>query len=194
LNHSIGPGVVADTMFTNNEIDWQDVHAAQNGTLALLNEDFQFPFRNDEFYDVNIGGRPEPIILQECEALEAPGGMCIEPMFRGISRIDWLREIEWNDPESPDPEWPGSIYTNFELDEVKNGCGPKGLTSYQGVSRSSSLTNGKNYGFMSYKMIEDKPVRRADVFWGFDPYRFDEEASRKAIRWVLQYFGLPINP
>ena len=194
LNHSIGPGVVADTMFTNNEIDWQDVHAAQNGTLALLNEDFQFPFRNDEFYDANIGGRPEPIILQECEALEAPGGMCIEPMFRGISRIDWLREIEWNDPESPDPEWPGSIYTNFELDEVKNGCGPKGLTSYQGVSRSSSLTNGKNYGFMSYKMIEDKPVRRADVFWGFDPYRFDEEASRKAIRWVLQYFGLPINP
>ena len=44
------------------------------------------------------------------------------------------------------------------------------------------------------KMIADKPVRRADVFWGFDPYRFDTEDSRKAIRWVLQYFGLTINP
>ncbi len=43
-------------------------------------------------------------------------------------------------------------------------------------------------------MLPDKPVQRADVYWGFDPYRFDNEGTKKAIRWVLEYFGLTINP
>ena len=47
---------------------------------------------------------------------------------------------------------------------------------------------------MSYKMYQDKPWGAGDVYWGFDPYRFDEDGTRKAIRWVLDYFGLPINP
>jgi hypothetical protein len=189
--HGVGPGVIADTMFTDTTIDWQDAVGLQNGTLKLLDENFQFPFRTDEFYDANISSRSEPVILQQCDVVEAPGGMCVEPMFRGISRIDWLREIRYVEG---DLEWPQSTYSDFELDENKNGCGNLGLTSFEGRDRSSSRTNGYNYGFMSYKMIQDKPVRKADVFWGFDPYRFDHDDSRKAIRWVLQYFGLAINP
>jgi hypothetical protein len=187
INHSIGPGVIADTMFTNPEIDWPDVANAQADSLGLFNG--SFPFRNDEFYDTNISTRAEPVILQRCsDVVEAPGGYCVEPMFRGISRFDWLREIKYDEG---DTEWPQSKYSNFDLDD---GCGPLGLTGYEGRSRSSSRTNGLPYGFMSYKTILDKPVRKADVYWGFDPYRFDQEDSRKAIRWVLQYFGLSINP
>ncbi|MEN8007251.1 MAG: hypothetical protein ABFS42_09570 [Candidatus Krumholzibacteriota bacterium] len=185
-NHGIGPGVVADTMLTNKIIDWPDEANARGDTLGLFNG--SFPFRNDEFYDVNISSRAEPVILHECEALEAPDGLCVEPMFRGISRMDWMREIFY---AKGDMEWPQSTYIDYDLTQ---GCGAFGLTSYEGRDRSSSTTNGLTYGFMSYKMIEDKPVRRADVYWGFDPYRFDEEDSKTAIRWVLQYFGLSINP
>jgi len=192
ISHGIGPGVVADIIQTNEIIDWPDVANARNDSLGLFNG--SFPFRNDEFYDVNISSRAEPIILHECDFLEAPGGLCVEPMFRGISRIDWMREIkhaqgylEW--PMLNEDETQG--YTAYDLDQ---GCGAFGLTSYQGVPRSSSRTNGMNYGFFSYKMLGDKPVRKADVYWGFDPYRFNEKDSKNAIRWVLQYFGLSINP
>jgi len=47
---------------------------------------------------------------------------------------------------------------------------------------------------MSYKMVEDKPSGKADVYWGFDPYRFDQNETKKAVRWVLDYFGMQINP
>lgn len=186
-NHSIGPGVVADTMFTNPVIDWPDVANARNDSLGLFNG--AFPFRNDEFYNTNISTRAEPVILQTCsDVAEAPGGFCVEPMFRGISRMDWLREIKH---AAGDTAWPQNVYSDFDMDE---GCGSLGLTGYDGRARRSSVTNGLPYGFMSYKTILDKPVRKGDVYWGFDPYRFDVDDSRKAVRWVLQYFGLSINP
>ena len=191
INHNIGPGVIADTMFTNTVIDWHDAVDAQADTLRLYNQKYHYSWRNDEFYNDNISTRAEPIIRQECDVLEAPGGMCIEPMFKGISRFDWLREIRWNVDEPPDPEWPQSTYTDAELTEI---CGIVGLTSYQGHSYASSKTNGMTYGFMSYKMVADKPGRKADVFWGFDPYRFDKDGTQNAVRWVLQYFGLTVNP
>ena len=99
-----------------------------------------------------------------------------------------MRQYMWDDG---DPDWPASQYSDFELDD---GCGPLGMTSYQSIPRSSALTNGQTYGYFSYKMIEDKPVRKADVYWGFDPYRFDPDETKKTIRWVLEYFGLQINP
>jgi hypothetical protein len=188
VNNSIGPGVIADTMFTNPIIDWHDVVDLRADTLQLANPVYSYTFRTDEFYNANVSSRNESVILQECDAPEAPGGMCIEPMFRGISRFDWLREIRYSEGET---DWPSSRYSDFDLDEA---CGTQALTSYNGIPRSSSKLNGKIYGFRSYKMIADKQFRRPDVYWGFDPYRFDEEDSRKAIRWVLQNFGLTINP
>jgi len=110
-------------------------------------------------------------------------------MFRGISRFDWLREIKYE--EDGNTDWPQSVYDDLAL---SNACGLFGLTGYEGRPRSSSIVNGLPYGFMSYKTVLEKPGRKADVYWGFDPYRFDVEGSRKAIRWVLDYFGLDINP
>lgn len=182
-NQLIGPGVIADTMWTDPQIDWQDHMDAAADTLRLLHN--TFAFRNDEFVDANISTRSTVIVPQTCT--EGPGGMCIEPMFRGIARFDFVREYQWSHGE---PDWPANRYTE---DQLINGCGPMALTSYQGQSLMGARTNGKVFGYFSYKTIADKPVPRADVYWGFDPYRFDHVEATKAIRWVLQYFGLQIN-
>ncbi len=70
---------------------------------------------------------------------------------------------------------------------------PIALTSWDGVERSSARTNGEMFGFLSYKTVPTKQWKAADIYWGFDPYRFDHNGAKKAIRWALQYFGLQIN-
>ena len=61
--HSLGPGVIADTLFTNPDIDWRDTYVTD-----LENP---FPFHGDEFVNGNISSRPTPIIEQEC--VDGPG-------------------------------------------------------------------------------------------------------------------------
>ncbi len=182
-NHLIGPGVIADTLWTDAGIDWPDVVSAAADTLELFS--LTFPFRDDEFVDANLSSRATPFAPQECTA--GPAGRCVEPMFTGIARYDYIREYYWAQGEA---EWPHSRYTDYELD---TGCGPLALTDYQGDPRGSARTNDQTYGYFSYTLIQDKPVPKADVYWGFDPYRFDHNEAGKAVQWVLQYFGLQIN-
>lgn len=182
-NHLIGPGVVADTMWTEPEIDWHDYVDAAADTMALFHG--TFPFRNDEFVNANISYRATVITTQDCAS--GPAGKCVEPMYTGVARFDYMREYYRDQGET---DWPHNRYSAYELDA---GCGPMALTSYEGVGRSSARTNDKTFGYFSYKVIDDKPVQKADVYWGFDPYRFDHTESRQAIRWVLQYMGLQIN-
>jgi hypothetical protein len=185
--HGVTPGAIVDTLWTDPVIDWHDVVDAAGGNLNLFAN--TFPFRSDEFTDVNITDRTTPVVPQDCaHIIASPDGMCVEPMFTGISRMDWMREVKWSEG---DPDWPFSEYSVWELED---GCGPLGLTSYQEIPLSSSRTHGHTYGYLSYRMVEDKPSNKADVYWGFDPYRFDHEETKKAIRWVLDYFGLKINP
>ena len=62
------------------------------------------------------------------------------------------------------------------------------------MPRGSARTQGKIFGFFSYKMTGDKPGGSPDVFWGFDPYRFDHDKIQDAIRWVLSLnFGLNVK-
>lgn len=190
-SHLIGPGAIPDTIDTNPEIDWRDFEAAAVDTLSLFDEQ-AFSFDADEFIDANITTRITPITPQECSGEDytganVPNGLCIEPMFTGIARMDWMRQQKW---ARGDTEWPQSRYDAETLD---SGCGPMALTGYAGRAQASARTNGKVFGYLSYKMVPRKPYKVADVYWGFDPYRFDREGSRKAIRWVLQYFGLQIN-
>jgi hypothetical protein len=189
--HLIGPGVIPDTMYTNPTIDWRDVVAARADTLSLLDQQ-AFVWDSDEFVDANISPRTTPITPQECDtpdyaSANVPNGMCVEPMFTGISRIDWMREVQWARGHTG---WPQDRYENKVIDA---GCGSQALTEYQGRLRTSARTNGLVFGYLSYKTVPNKQVRVADVYWGFDPYRFDTEGTQKAIRWVLGYFGLQIN-
>ncbi|MCB1182124.1 hypothetical protein KDM41_01740 [bacterium] len=183
--HLIGPGVVADTIWTEPQIDWHDYVDAAADTMKLFGT--AFPFNRDEFIDANITSRSTPIVPQECDPDFSPNGLCVQPMFRGIARFDYIREYRWSRGET---DWPSSRWTDAE---IADDCGPLALDPYGGQIYGTAKTNGRVFGYMSYKMIQDKPNQKADVFWGFDPYRFDHEESRKAIRWVLQYFGLQIN-
>lgn len=185
--HGIGPGAIADTIGTNGDIDWRDLVSDAADTLGNA-----FPFAGDEFVNNNISSRSTPIILQECgEETGSPDGYCIQPMFKGQARFDWLRQRKWAEG---DDAWPSSTYGNTRLDEI---CGVMALTSYVDgetvVPNGSARSNGQTYGYMSYKTVEDKPGGRADVYWGFDPYRFNHTQTKKAVVWVLEYFGLPIN-
>ncbi|MCB1182671.1 hypothetical protein KDM41_04500 [bacterium] len=181
-NHLVG-GAIPDTIWTDPEIDWRDADAAAGDSLSLASG--FFPFRDDEFIDANISSRPTPIVAQDC--LDGPGGLCVEPMFRGVSRFDYVREIK---RAGGDADWPQSEYAAVELESV---CGPLALTAYEGEPDRSARTNGQVYGFLSYKSVADKPSGKADVYWGFDPYRFDHESARQAVRWALDYFGLQIG-
>jgi len=190
-NHLVGFGALADTIFTDTEIDWRDAVAAAADTLSLFDQ-LAFPFGSDEFINANIGMRPTPFTPQECAGLEyagvnAPSGMCVEPMYTGIARLDWMREQE---RARGDTNWPSSRYSAAELEE---GCGTMALTGYEGQAMGSALTNGQVFGYLSYKSVPNKPSRKADVYWGFDPYRFDHAQTKQALRWVLEYFGLTIN-
>jgi len=176
-NHQVGSEAIADTIFTNPNIDWRD-----NGDDEI---DTVFPFTGDEFVDANISSRPTPFFPQECA--DGPNSLCIEPMFTGHARYDWLREQKWAAGQA---DWPYDTYSPNELDDL---CGELALTTYDGQPNGSSRTNGQTYAYLSYKNIEDKPGERANVYWGFDPYRFDHNESKKAIRWVLDYFGLELN-
>jgi hypothetical protein len=177
-NHQVAPGAMADTIATDPLINWQDV-----GLYELENT---FVFTGDEFIDANISSRPTPWSSQECP--DGPGGYCVEPMFTGQARFDWVREGKWAEG---DTDWPYSEFNSSELEQI---CGPMSLTAYGEVFLGSARTNGLTYGFMSYKNVADKPSGKADVYWGFDPYRFDHQQTRNAIRWVLDYFGLQLNP
>lgn len=181
--YDVAPGAtgIPDTLFSDPIIDWKD---EANWSSDLL-EDI-YTWGSDEFYDANITStRPTPYQLQLCP--EAPSGFCVEPMFRGVARFDWLREKRWAEGEV---DWPESRSSYDDLDEI---CGSMALTSYEGVPDRSALTNDKTFGFISYKMFAEKDWGKADIYWGFDPYRFDSQSSRQAIHWVLRYFGLQVN-
>lgn len=183
--HLIGPGVLADTISTNPIIDWKDDKARREGRLTL-NSDL-FVWKEDEFVDANISGtRLTPIIRQTCA--DGPNGLCIEPMYRGISRFDWLREIRWSEG---DAGWPLSRHAAAALRD--SFCGYFALASLDTLELSTARTNGRNFGWMSYKMVADKESGKPDVYWGFDPYRFDEDDTQEAILWVLEYFGLDLE-
>lgn len=183
-NHLVAPGAIMDTIWTDASIDWRDGIDALDGSIELFS--LSFPFRRDEFVDGNVSPRSTPLVFQSCA--DGPSGACIEPMFTGISRFDYVREFARSQGEA---DWPFNRYSSAELD---NGCGPLALTVYETAPQSTARTNGRTYGYFSYKMVADKPSGKADVYWGFDPYRFDHNEAKKAVRWVMEYFGLQINP
>lgn len=198
--HAIGPGVVADTIMTNPCIDWRDRAADSRGELGIVTNGFLW--RDDEFVDADISQRGTQFQKQVCDDAEqgSPDGMCIEPMWRGYARFDWLREYK---RAQGDPFWPNSgtdpAYSPDALDDTCGQSGSYALTSWYDTAadsiliRGSARTNGQVFGYFSYKMTADKPSGKADVFWGFDPYRFDHEEMKKAVRWVLgSHFGLQV--
>ena len=187
-HHNIGPSAISDVINTSILMDWRDPLPGEGLATAL---DTPFPFPGDEFVNGVISEAPSSMVPQLCE--DGYNGYCIETMFTGVSRYDWIRDRMW---EYGDTEWPYNLY---DLNDLAGMCGGMALSTYVDEDGNTfplgtARTTGQTYGYFSYKTITDKPVPLADVYWGFDPYRFDHEESQKAIIWVLSdYLELPVD-
>ncbi len=167
---------IADSIPTESTIDWRDLDPAYYDNL--LNP---YQWGDDEFYE-NPGDRPTPFTYQTCAG--GPGGQCTEPMFRSTARFDWIRAQHL--AADPNDTWPEGYYS-VPMSQL---CGRYALENLD-----TAKTDGQVVGFLSYRTIDAKPSGRADVVWGFDPYRLDHGAMTDAIRWVLgEHFGLAMIP
>jgi hypothetical protein len=169
-------GVFPDTIYTYGElIDWEDAFAENRDNLN------PWVWGTDEFYDANISIRVTPWAPQICEDQE-----CLEPMFRSYSRFDWIKDLHL---AAGDTLWPYDIFETFDM--LQSRCGRHAIDVVTQRSRTSDLV----VGFFSHKTEQNKPSRKADVYWGFDPYRFKHEDIQDAIHWVLgDHFGLVMKP
>jgi RimJ/RimL family protein N-acetyltransferase len=167
---------IADAIPTEDLIDWRDLDPAYYDNLLNV-----YQWGDDEFYE-NAGDRPTPYTEQTCE--DGPDGKCIEPMFRSVARFDWIRAQHL--AADPEDTWPEGYYS-VPMSQL---CG-----AYALANLDTAKTNDQVVGFLSYQTIDAKPNGRADVVWGFDPYRLDHGAMTEAIRWVLgEHFGLTMLP
>ncbi len=162
-----GAAGVPDTILTSLVIDYKDDPAGYPAKPRL--ED-TFVWGLDEFYDTNVTSRPTPINAQ----VMPDGSPAIEPMWRFESRFDWIKTVH---AQRGDAGWPGNAYTPEQLKSV---CG-----NYAIGPNGRAVADAAPVGFISHKTEWTKPVPGGDVFWGFDPSRFDPQPMQRAIRWVL---------
>jgi hypothetical protein len=169
-DHHLTGGLLPDTIRTDTAIDWADQVPQYRNHLE------PWIMINDEFYDANITSRPTPWQPQECD-----GQPCVEPMFRAYTRFDYVMDEH---RAMGDDDWPQGTLSGAD---VSRRCGYHALDPLTGRTRIT----GKPVAFISHKHEALTPSHRGDVYWGFDPYRFDHEAMSAAIRWVLgEHFGL----
>ena len=168
-------GAFPDTIYTDPVIDWADLVPAHRDALE------RWPWGDDEFYDANTVDRSTPWSPQDCD-----GEPCVEPMFQIYSRFDLVADLH---AAAGDTSWPAPYFNND--DELRAKCGQFGLD----WPDHRTPTTGRTTGFFSHKLVANKPSRRPDVVWGFDPYRFSRPDIRRAVQWVLgEHFGLTMKP
>ncbi len=184
----LDPGAIADTILTWSVVDYRDYPAAPN--YPDLHASFIWGL--DEFYDHNATTRPTPIVPQ----LLRDGRPAVEPMFRLLSRYEWIRGLH---VARGDAGWPLASNSPFSYDAFDQpGLRATCTTGDIGNGNLFDLSDpprtkvdGTIVGFVSHKTELTKPTAGGDVLWGFDPSRFDPAKIQKAIRWVLgQEFGL----
>jgi hypothetical protein len=179
VHHGVGnsdyPLLPGFPVATDQGIDWRDLDPAYAYDLANI-----YRWGTDEFYNQDVAGRPEDWSPRMCGSQP-----CVEPMWTAGSRYDWL---QMHASESGYPGWPAGYYTPAELDNL---CGEPAFEAGQ----QDAVTQDTVVGFLSHRHDQTKPSGLADVVWGFDPYRFDHEVMKNAIRWVLDsHFGVLMNP
>jgi hypothetical protein len=169
-----GGAAFSDTILTEPTIDWQEPDPLAPDLLGSLD----YLWRRDEFYESNLSDCDIGVKPQQC-----PEGPCVEPMLRAVTRFGWIDQAR---QAAGDPDWPATEYNPTELIAL---CGSHAFaTGY--AMRAEAVP----IGFFVHKTVPDKPSQKADVVWGFDPYRFDHPQVKQAIRWVLgEHFGLVMN-
>lgn len=174
-----GMAAFADTIWTESAIDWNDDAMPASGEVLAYN----YLWGDDEFYDADISERGLPIDAQDCE-----GEACVQPLLRMVSRFDWIQQER--QAADPSDTWPIGYYGPGE-EALADYCGQDGLSA----DRMDARTDGQVTAFVSRKFVDAKPGGKGDVVMGFDPYRFDHQSMKDALRWVLgDHFGLGMNP
>jgi len=174
-NHLPDNYLIPDTMYVDSAIDWMDEDPDYRNQLRPW-----YLGGSDEMYDINITERPTHWQPQTCA-----GEPCVEPMIRMYSRYDWVDDLN---AAIGNEEWP-LPYMSGGM--ISSACGRYAIDA----STRRSLTSGAVMGFLSHKMQDTKPSRIADVVWGFDPYRFENEQMQLLLQWILKdNFGLIMNP
>ncbi len=183
-----GGGVFGDTIWSDSEsIDWQDVwgprYTDENHPDYVDPLQVSYVWKNDEFYDADVIGRGTNYSLQECDDRN-----CVEPMFRSISRYDW---VQMNQIAEGHADWPLDFYDGQGQPTLDSVCGPRSLS----LDLDRAITSNRIVGFIARKTAPNKPSQVGDVVLGFDPYRFDTDEMVRVIRWVLgEHFGLSMTP
>lgn len=122
----------------------------------------------DEIYNFNTSGRSSSWAPQ----YGFDGLPYIVPMWHSYPRYDWWLDLN---------------LANGAIDIATYNCGSEAIDPKTGRTRM----DGVPIGVLSFKA---HPGETADVLWGFDPYRFDREEIKKAIRWVLgEHFGMTME-
>lgn len=182
-NYMPGGDVFADVIWTEDDIDWADEPFPEESDVLA----HTYTWGDDEFYNADVVSRNTPWDPQSSPEFDCDGD-CLEPMFRSISRFDWARmqrlEID------PEDTWPIGYYNGPGQPVLSNLCGDRSLD----VGQQSAITNDQVVAFIARKTAPNKPSQVGDVVFGFDPYRFDQDEMRDAIRWVLgEHFGLSMT-
>jgi len=179
-----GGDVFDDQIWTSSTIDWADDYAPQDQDVLEYNYTWGF----DEFYNADVVGRGTGWTEQEGAEWGCPEGLCVEPMFRSISRYNWVRQMRQE--ADPTDTWPDGYYGDDGQPQLNDLCGDRSLKP----DRYSAITHDQTVGFIANKPAANKPSQKGDVVFGFDPYRFDDAQMNKVIRWVLgEHFGLSMT-
>ena len=170
-----GGAAFPDTILTDQIIDWEEPDPLLSDLLGSLD----YGWGQDEFYETNLSECDIGVEPQQC-----PDGPCVEVMLRTMTRFGWIDQAH---REAGNDDWPASEYGPGELSDL---CGNLAFTAGYDLR-----AEGVPIGFFVHKTKYDKPSQKADVVWGFDPYRFDNAQVRQAIHWVLgEHFGLVMGP
>ncbi len=166
-----GGAAFPDTILTDQNIDWREPDPLLTDLLGSVD----YSWGNDEFYETNLSDCDIGVEPQQC-----PDGPCVEVMLRTMTRFGWIDQAHH---DAGDDSWPASEYSPGELVGL---CGSLAFSDGDNL-RADSVP----IGFFVHKTKYEKPSQKADVVWGFDPYRFDSAQVRQAIHWVLgEHFGL----
>lgn len=175
-SHMGGSAAFADTIWTEAGIDWNDDPMPESQDALA----YYYTWGEDEFYDVDVMGRDIPVVPQECD-----GEACIEPLWRSVSRFDWIQQERL--AVDPEDTWPQGYYDDPTQPGLDDLCGNDALNG----DRTDALTSDQITAFVTRKDLDTKPSGAGDVVLGFDPYRFDHSSMTEAVQWILgEHFGL----
>jgi len=168
---------VTNQTFPDTISIWTQIDYADLDVVGIPSPSANYTFgRDDEYYDTNPTSRPTNWAPQQRE----DGSAMVVPMWRAYTRYDWIADQHLANGDSDFPD-------GLNLTTI---CGAWSIDPATG----RTYLDGVPMGVITYKTADSKPGGRADMIWGFDPYRMEHEEITNALYWALgDHFELDLN-